>query len=771
MKSIIQGPALNSVAFNKQVLLLIDIESLQLEYANPGLETYAGISEKNRNYCFFHDLIHPEDLEAYLEHLNHFKNSGKEKVAEIKIRLKNSDEEWNVFNFKNRIYQSSLNDKENLLIGIGERCDFLSQKEKIKSAHSKDIDSTGNDYLDYLEMMDEGYCVIEMIFDKNNEPVDYLYIETNSAFERQTTLFNVEGRTMKELAPSHEDHWFQIYGEVAVSGKAKRFRHHAKYLGPSWFDLYAFKTGGTSSFRVVIFFRNITKEKKMEDNLIRAREQLKRKVKLRQSELQESKELLQNVFDTSDLGIAVLKIQRDSEGNVEDFKMLRINQIMKQMYGNQDPTGERYRQLSGYGNEFGIFDDLKNSVLTGIPIDKEILFKKQELNNWFRFKAKVQGDILITSIEDITQKKTEAQQLEETLRFKKQLVRASPETILIVNLNTFSVRYINRDIFPEGGVTREMVQGMSLEEILPYIHPRDREKILDLHKRLLKASLDEIVDIEIRLKLDGAVWEWFSVRGKIFHRKNKSWVDEYVLLVRNINKLKITQEALLKAEKLSIQGEIARTFAHELRNPLASIGMATEVLKKKYGLTEKNTGIGKYLDILDRSAKRLNKLINHLLNSSNYSPAVLKKVDLAEVIEEVLHRASDRIYLAGIKLERSYEGPYYIMADRGKLSIALLNIIVNASEATTPDEGIIKIEIKEEKTDFILSVQDNGQGIDPEHKEKLFDAFYTKKDEGIGIGLNSVKNILEEHDAKIKVWSEPEKGSRFSMYFTKAEKD
>ncbi len=109
------------------------------------------------------------------------------------------------------------------------------------------------------------------------------------------------------------------------------------------------------------------------------------------------------------------------------------------------------------------------------------------------------------------------------------------------------------------------------------------------------------------------------------------------------------------------------------------------------------------------------------------------------------------------------------MADKEKLKIALLNIIVNASEATPPDEGIIEFSIKKHKTDFLLSITDNGHGLEKEQIDKLFDAFYTNKATGVGIGLNSVKNILHDHDAKIKVSSKPNVGTTFNLYFHNAD--
>lgn len=360
-------------------------------------------------------------------------------------------------------------------------------------------------------------------------------------------------------------------------------------------------------------------------------------------------------------------------------------------------------------------------------------------------------------------------ELNETIRFKKQLVRTSPETIMIINLNDQKVRYINKDIYPQVGMNKEGIQGMNIKDILPYVHPRDRETLIDLHKKLLKSKDDDIHDIEIRLKLRGTNWEWFSVRGKVFHRKNENWVDEYVLLVRNINKQKTTQKDLINAEKFSIQGELARMLAHELRNPIASIGMATEVLQHKVASPQKEE-LENYFKILSRSAKTLDKLVTNILNSANYSPCLLKEEDLGSIIDSSIEKASDRIYLSGINVKKNYqEGSYPILADKEKLEMAFVNILVNASEAVIPDHGKIEINIENNNAEYILSISDNGHGLEADQIDKLFDAFYTNRETGVGVGLNSVKNILEEHDAKIEVCSKLNQGATFKMFFNKIE--
>ncbi|MDT0651635.1 two-component system sensor histidine kinase NtrB [Autumnicola edwardsiae] len=482
------------------------------------------------------------------------------------------------------------------------------------------------------------------------------------------------------------------------------------------------------------------------------------------SDLNKSRKLLRTVFDTTNQAIAVFETIYNEDSTIKDFKFIEVNKILMDMYLDTNPLGKTYLETSQYGVKMGIFEAFKNTMESGQAIDKEFHFDKDGNSRWFRMTAKPQDNLLIAAIEDISLRKIEAEKLKEDIRFKQNLAEASPETILIINLSSYCVRYINNHIFPEAGMTKERIQGTPLLEVLPFIHPQDRNKIVNMHKKLVKAADDEVIEIELRLKLRNASWEWFNIRGKIFERQNANWVEEYILIVRNITEYKSTQEALFKAERLSIQGEVARIFAHELRNPLASIRMATDILNNKLDVEQKKK-IENYLEILSRSTKTIDNLIGNLLNASNYSPAVLVKENLVEIINDTLNKASDRIYLAGIKVVKGYEEPAYILADKEKFVIALLNIIVNATEATIPNEGILEIKIKKHLTESVLSIQDNGYGLKQPEIDRLFDAFYTSKETGVGVGLTSVNNILEEHDAQIKVKSTPNEGTCFEIFF------
>ena len=142
-------------------------------------------------------------------------------------------------------------------------------------------------YLTLFNSIDEGFCTVEVLFDVNNKPVDYRFLEINPAFEEQTGLIDADGKLMRDLAPDHEEHWFEIYGKIALTGESIRFINEAKALN-RWYDVYAFKIGGADSREVAILFNDITQFKKTEIELKEYQDTLEEKVKQRTDELAKS---------------------------------------------------------------------------------------------------------------------------------------------------------------------------------------------------------------------------------------------------------------------------------------------------------------------------------------------------------------------------------------------------------------------------------------------------------------------------------------------------
>jgi len=114
-----------------------------------------------------------------------------------------------------------------------------------------------------FESMDEGYCVVEMIFDEENKPIDYRFLEVNPVFERQTGIKDARGRLMREIAPEHEQHWFDIYGRIALTGETLRFENPAAALH-RYYEVCAFRVGAPELRHVGIVFNDITQRKNLE---------------------------------------------------------------------------------------------------------------------------------------------------------------------------------------------------------------------------------------------------------------------------------------------------------------------------------------------------------------------------------------------------------------------------------------------------------------------------------------------------------------------------
>ena len=121
-------------------------------------------------------------------------------------------------------------------------------------------------YRALFESLIEGFCTIEVIFDADDKPVDYRFLEINPAFEKQTGLVNAQGRLMRDLAPNHEAHWFEIYGKIALTGEPLRFENEASALG-RYYEVCAYRVGGPESRKVAILFNDITEQKRAQRKL------------------------------------------------------------------------------------------------------------------------------------------------------------------------------------------------------------------------------------------------------------------------------------------------------------------------------------------------------------------------------------------------------------------------------------------------------------------------------------------------------------------------
>ncbi len=156
--------------------------------------------------------------------------------------------------FENRVYPSP----DGLSVFTSEITTRKRAEKALRESEEK--------YRTLFGSIDEGFCVIEVIFDENRKAVDYRYLEINPAFEKQSGLENAIGKTIREFAPNHEEFWFETYGRVVLTGESVRFEHRAADLN-RWFDVYALRLGDADSQHLAVLFNDITTRKQVEKTL------------------------------------------------------------------------------------------------------------------------------------------------------------------------------------------------------------------------------------------------------------------------------------------------------------------------------------------------------------------------------------------------------------------------------------------------------------------------------------------------------------------------
>ena len=235
-------------------------------------------------------------------------------------------------------------------------------------------------------------------------------------------------------------------------------------------------------------------------------------------------------------------------------------------------------------------------------------------------------------------------------------------------------------------------------------------------------------------------------------------------IIHDITNIKKAEYANLQTEKLAANERLIRMLAHEIRNPLNNIVLSVEHLTPDSAEEQKD-----FLGIIQRNSIRINQIITELLNLASPAELVFEKHALQDIVDESLARASDRINLHKIKVDKKYpDDPLVVSADKSKLVIALTNILINAVEAMEIQKGNLGIFLDVTGDSYNVSIKDNGRGIPREHLSKLFDPFFTLKKNGMGLGLTASYSIIQSHKARLQVDSNVDVGTNFVIRFNKS---
>ncbi len=233
-------------------------------------------------------------------------------------------------------------------------------------------------------------------------------------------------------------------------------------------------------------------------------------------------------------------------------------------------------------------------------------------------------------------------------------------------------------------------------------------------------------------------------------------LEERIVELGQMNKENMRLKSM---EKFNSLGRVAAMTAHEIKNPLTNIDLATHQLQDE--IVEED--LREYLTIIKRNSNRINSYINNFLNVTASPMLEKRKVSINKLLDEIITEAGDRIKLGGIKIIKNYSGDICDLSiDAGKIKLAFSNIIFNAFDAMEDHKGILTISTEDKENRCVVTISDNGIGMDKETISKIFEPFFTtKKKKGSGLGLMQSQNIILNHDGEIEAESRPGEGTRF----------
>ncbi|MGV3467160.1 MAG: transporter substrate-binding domain-containing protein [Heyndrickxia sp.] len=233
-------------------------------------------------------------------------------------------------------------------------------------------------------------------------------------------------------------------------------------------------------------------------------------------------------------------------------------------------------------------------------------------------------------------------------------------------------------------------------------------------------------------------------------------------LLEDITEQKGLQKKLILQEKLKALGQLVTGIAHELRNPLTSMKVFIELLPKKLDDPRFREEVIKHVPA---EIKRLNNLVEDLLDFTRRKELIKEWVDIKEMMESLIHTFEMKLNSNEYLFILDFPDTFLLNCDRHRIKQVLINLLANAVEAVERNqEKIITICARKNKLAFI-EIGDNGPGMSEEVQSNIFQPFFTTKGNGIGLGLYITYNIVQEHGGEIEVQSSEGKGTKMTLIF------
>ena len=219
-------------------------------------------------------------------------------------------------------------------------------------------------------------------------------------------------------------------------------------------------------------------------------------------------------------------------------------------------------------------------------------------------------------------------------------------------------------------------------------------------------------------------------------------------------------------ERLAALGNLTAGVAHEVRNPLNTIALTCRYLERLVTGSEAEPGlkgeVNRSLEVVASELGRLGRTLDNFVLLAKPTELEMSDLDLADLVAQALALFAPELEEAGVRLERSVEGPLPIRGDRDRLSEVVANIVRNALQAM-PDGGTLRVWTERQDGLARVVFEDSGPGIPPAHLDRIFEPYYSTKRSGLGLGLALARKIVAAHGGSLEAANRPEGGAAFTL--------
>ncbi|WP_375456136.1 PAS domain S-box protein [uncultured Methylobacterium sp.] len=618
-------------------------------------------------------------------------------------------------------------------------------------------------YRSLFEAIDVGFCVIDMIFDATGRPTDYRFVESNPAFARQAGFEPLPGQRIREIAPAHEQHWFDTYGRVARTGEPAYFDDHAQALG-RWFDVHAFRVGDPALGRVGVLFTDVTRRRRDE-------------LALRESEARFrifAQALPNHVWSAS-----------------PDGRLEWANDVTYAYSGGSpDQTiGDTWTERVHPEDRPRVAARWASSLATGEIYETEFRVRRADgAYRWFLVRAlPIRGPDgavarWIGANTDIHDQRAASEVLARTNASLESQVaeRTRERDRLWRNTQDIQVVIDGAGVFRAVSPAFTTILGWSPEEVIGqplfvFVVPEDGALTEDALRHARQETLPT-VENRYRHKDGGVRWiSWVAApEGALIYASGRHVTAEK----ERQAELAQAQEALRQAQKMEAVGQLTGGLAHDFNNLLAGISGSLELMQNRIAQGRLND-VDRYMAVAQGAAKRAAALTHRLLAFSRRQTLDPRPTNINRLVtgmEELIRRTvGPTIHMEVV----GASGLWPALVDSHQLENALLNLCINARDAM-PDGGRITIETANKWVDdhaarshdmppgpyLSVCVTDTGTGMSPDVIAKAFEPFFTTKPigQGTGLGLSMIYGFARQSGGQVRIYSDLGQGTTMCLY-------